>query len=143
MSDTAKPPVATLAGVTLPGDHRPLGADALPDHLSVLRATDDGGNWRRLPPAPGMALHAGDVLYLRSDAFRALGARAFTVDGSVFGGAGEAPPEHVQLQAHELTHVLQQGAPRVTPLNEAQAEALERAAQRIEEMVLHRPAQGR
>ena len=136
MSDTTRPPVATLAGVTLPGDNRPVSESAMPDHLSVLRPIA-GGGWRRVPPAPGMPIQRGDVIHLRSDAFKALGARAFTVDDGVLSAGGQAPPDQVKLHAHEATHVVQQRSPRVTPINEAEAESIERQAEKVEEMVLH------
>ena len=135
MSDSDSP-VAKLAGVTLPGHHRPAGDDLLSENVSVLRRS--GGSWSKVKPRAGMDIHDGDVIHLKGDPFRALGARAFVVDGSVLGG-GEAHPSHLHLIPHEVVHVRQQG-PALRQVNEADAEALERGAVEVEEMVLHRPA---
>lgn len=64
---------------------------------------------------------------------RAVSARAFTVGGDIFFGAGEYRPGTAggrELLAHELTHVVQQrGAPQSGPLTVSQpGDALEREA---------------
>ena len=64
---------------------------------------------------------------------RAVSARAFTVGGDIFFGAGEYRPNTAggrELLAHELTHVVQQrGAPQSGPLTVSQpGDALEREA---------------
>lgn len=134
-----KPPVATLRGITLPGTATPAAAEDLHAHVSVLRPHADGKGWRRVPPRPGMPIHAGDVLRLRGDAFAALGARAFVVNDSILAGPGAAPPSALELHAHELVHQMQQGAPSVSPMNEGEADAIDRQAKAIEDMVHHRP----
>lgn len=57
----------------------------------------------------GVRVHT-DVLARQSSA--AMGARAFTFGSDVFLGPGEASTD-VELMAHELTHVVQQGAARM------------------------------
>jgi hypothetical protein len=136
VSDTRNRPVATLAGVTLPGDHRPVNRQALRENISVLRPLADGASWQRIDPSPGMPIHAGDVINLKGDAFRALGARAFTVSDGTVGVRGMEPPGHLQLQAHETTHVVQQGGARVMPLNDGEADFIEKHARAVEQMVL-------
>jgi hypothetical protein len=134
MSDS-NPPVAKLAGVTLPGHNRPADNATLRENVSVLRPA--GGSWSSITPTAGMDIHAGDIIHLKGDPFHALGARAFTVGDS---SLGFAPPAHLELMAHEASHVVQQGAATVTPVNDAEVDAAERAAIKVEEMVLHRPA---
>ena len=64
---------------------------------------------------------------------RAVSARAFTVGGDIFFGAGEYRPDSSsgrELLTHELAHVVQQrGAPDSGPLTVSQpGDALEREA---------------
>jgi hypothetical protein len=131
----SKPPVAKLAGVTLPGHHRPAGDDLLRENVSVLRPAN--GSWSRVTPRAGMDIHAGDIIHLKGDPFRALGARAFTVSDS---SLGSAPPTHVELMAHEASHVVQQRHATVTPMNDAEVEVAERAAIESEQVVRSGPA---
>ncbi len=87
------------------GRGRPL-PDATRSHMQSRMGRDLGS----------VRIHSGGEA---SAAARALGARAFTVGNDVFFGAGEYRPESrpgQRLLAHELTHVVQQGADgRVQP----------------------------
>ncbi|MBB5691441.1 hypothetical protein GXW77_19460 [Roseomonas alkaliterrae] len=129
MPNPPKAPVARLAGVVRPGEPRPMPEQDMPDHVAVLREGAEG--WRSVPVAPGMALHDGDVVRLKGGHFGALGARAFTVGSPGFGDPFGAAPAALDLLPHEAVHTVQQGY-GVVPLNDADAERIEREAEAAE-----------
>lgn len=135
MPKPSKPPVARLAGVVRPGEPRPLPEHDMPESVSVLREGAQG--WQSVPVTPGMALHEGDVLRLKGDPFAALGARAFTVGTPGFGDRFGEAPGAVHLMPHEAAHTVQQRY-GVVPINDADAERIEREAEQLERMVQHR-----
>jgi hypothetical protein len=65
----------------------------------------------------GIRVHQGDAATRTA---RAVGARAFATGTHIVLGAGESPRD-IDLMAHEVTHVLQQGGPAVQPFTRGAA----------------------
>jgi len=88
----------------------------------------------------GVRVH-GDPLAQQASA--AMGARAFAYQNDVFLGAGESPSD-IKLMAHELTHVVQQGAAPAQPQRKiavgAANDPAEAEADRVAEQVAAGPA---
>jgi len=135
MPNPSKAPVARLAGVVRPGEPRPVPDHDMPEHVSVLREGAQG--WQSVPATPGMPLQEGDVVRLKGDPFAALGARAFTVGTPDFGDRVAEAPGALHLVPHEATHTIQQRH-GVTPINDADAEMIEREAEQLEHIVQRR-----
>jgi len=90
----------------------------------------------------GVRVHS-DPLAQQSSA--AMGARAFAYQNDVFLGAGESPSD-VKLMAHELTHVVQQGAATAQPQRKiavgAANDPAEAEADRVADQVAAGPPAG-
>lgn len=105
--------------------------------LSRLAKRDKANLSRRQMPEGG-EVYSGPAA---SRALRALGARAFTMDGSIFVAEDFDPSkaEDQALYAHERHHQLNSGGDGAA---RSYHDAEEKASRAIERMVLHRASQG-
>jgi hypothetical protein len=105
--------------------------------VSRLAERDQAGLYRRQMPNGG-EVYTGPTA---SRALKALGARAFTMDRSIFVSEDFDPsdPEDQALYAHERHHQINSGGDGAA---QSYYDGEERAARAVERMVLHRAANG-
>jgi hypothetical protein len=113
MSGSETAPVATLGDVQLAGQGLSPTPLQVSDAVTVRRPCPVSGMLEQVSVHQGMALNIGDVL----------SSSAYCSGVDVMFGSRVEPLVGRGLVAHELTHVVQQGQPRATPVNNAAIDA--------------------